>query len=56
MKVIEGKLNDLGDSLTKLQDDISALIDATDGRLTIGEVVGVLEFIKFNLIYAAEKK
>jgi|DEB3_MinimDraft_2_1074329.scaffolds.fasta_scaffold110088_2 hypothetical protein len=56
MKVIEGKLNDLGDSLAKLQEDISNLIDATDGRLTVGEIVGVLEFIKFNLIYIAEKK
>lgn len=56
MKVIEGKLNDLGDTLTKLQEDISDLIDKTDGRLTVGEVVGVLEFIKFNLIYISEKK
>ena len=50
MKVIEGKFEQSVDALHKLQEDIQDLINAANDKLTAGEVVGVLEFVKFNLI------
>lgn len=50
MKVIDGSFTKPDDALSNLQTDIEALIDKADGRLTIGEIVGILEFVKFNLI------
>ena len=53
MKVIDGSFTKPDDALANLQTDIETLIDKADGRLTIAEVVGVLEFVKFNLINRA---
>jgi len=50
MKVIDGSFTKPDDALSNLQTGIEDLIDKADGRLTIGEIVGILEFVKFNLI------
>jgi len=53
MKVIDGSFTKPDDALANLQTNIETLIDKADGRLTVSEIVGILEFVKFNLINRA---
>jgi hypothetical protein len=54
VKVIDGSFTKPDDALANLQTDIETLIDKADGRLTVSEIVGILEFVKFNLINRAK--
>jgi hypothetical protein len=50
MKVIDGAFTPKPNALLEFQQKVEDLIEQLDGRLTVGEVIGALEFVKFNLL------
>lgn len=50
MNVIEGYLDKKVLTVAEFQNKIEDLIEELNGNLTLAEVVGVLEFIKHNVL------
>ena len=50
MNIIEGSFDRKLETISHFQETVEKLIETLDGNITVAELIGTLEFIKFNLI------